>query len=275
MLDPLVLDLGGLVCAIRLPQVTWYAPLQRRYASFATDMPPVWQIEVRYDPALIDGEEESIAHVGAVTQFRVAAYAGSIDLDAQRAWVSTPNEARAASAIERVLSYICLQMLPRQHQSLWLHAVGLAWQGNGVVFFGPSGAGKTTLAGLARDRAVILSDENVIVQYNAAGPQLMSTPFWGHSTPADLIQRVRRTVPLCAMFSLRHTPDFAVRRLSAAEAVLALLATEKVATERVESAAAWLGAAQQLVQQVPVYELSFAPTLAVWEFLEHRGLLQV
>ena len=262
-----------MVCEVRLRPPLSSVALIERYAAFLTSAAPDWQLEVWHDPALTDGDDESIEHTGAVTQFRVAAYAGSIDLDARRAIVSTPGEARAASAIERVLSYIAMQMLPRQHQALWLHAVGLVWNGHGVVFFGPSGAGKTTLAGLARDRAEILSDENVIVQSVAAGPQLISTPFWGHSTPADLIRRVRRTVPLHALFSLRHTSEFQVRRLSASEAVLALLATEKVATERVESAAAWLGAAEQLVRQVPVYQLSFAPTPAVWEFLEQRGLL--
>lgn len=197
---------------------------------------------------------------------------------------STPGEAWAASAIERVLSYICMQMLPRHHHALWLHATGLVFNGNGYVFFGPSGAGKTTLSGLARhlarDRAEILSDENVIVRYaagtvrhNTGGAQLISTPFWGHSTPVDLIRRTRRTVPLRALFALRQTPGFQLQPLSAAKAVLALLTTEKVTTERVDSAAAWLGAAEQLVQQAPVYELGFLPTPEVWSFLEQHGLL--
>ena len=65
-----------------------------------------------------------------------------------------------------------------------------------------------------------------------------------------------------------------MRPLAAAEAVVALLLTEKVATERVTSASAWLNTAEQLVRQAPVYELSFAPTSEVWSFLEQRGLIQ-
>ncbi len=273
MVDTLHLDIGGVGCDIKLPYPAWHAPLAARYAAFLSSAGPDWRIDLRHDAALTDGAAEWIEHSGDVTRFRVAAYTGTIDLDARHAVVSAPSAARAASAIERVLSYICMQMLPRQHHALWLHAAGLVLKGHGYVFFGPSGAGKTTLSGLARDRAEILSDENVIVRYDADGPQLISTPFWGHSTPGDLIRRIRRTVPLRALFALRHTPDFQVRPLSAAEAVLALLATEKVATERVDSAAAWLGAAEQLVQQAPVYELGFAPTPQVWTFLEQRGLL--
>jgi hypothetical protein len=270
--DRLVLDIGGVVCQVLLPDPAWHAALAARYAPFLSSTWPDWRIDVRLDPALADGGIDSIEHTGAVTRFQVAAYAGSIDLDNQQAFVSTPNEARAASAIERVLSYVCMQMLPRQHHALWLHASGVVLDGSGYVFFGPSGAGKTTLARLARDRAEILSDENVIVRCGEDGPQLISTPFWGHSTPVELIRRMRRTVPLRALFALRHTPDFQLHTLSAAEAVVALLLTEKVATERVDSATAWLDTARQLVQQAPVYELSFAPTLEVWSFLEQRGL---
>lgn len=268
-----MLDIGGVVYEVHLPDPAWRAALAERYTAFLSAAPPDWQIDLRHDPTLTYAEDDSIEHIGALTQFRVAAYAGAIDLDARRAVVSAPSEAHAPSALERVLSYICMQMLPRQHQALWLHAAGLVSNGNGYVFFGPSGAGKTTLATLARERAEILSDENVIVRCTAGGPQLISTPFWGHSTPGDLIRRTRRTVPLRALFALRHTSSLQVRPLSAAEAVLALLATEKVATERVDSAAAWLGAAEQLVQQAPVYELGFLPTPEVWSFLEQRGLM--
>jgi len=84
MNEQLVLEIGGLVCEIRLPQTTWYAALICRYAAFLTAAASDWQIEVRYDPTLTDGDDESIEHTGAVTQFRVAAYAGTIDLELRR-----------------------------------------------------------------------------------------------------------------------------------------------------------------------------------------------
>ncbi len=273
MADRLVLDIGGVVCEVNLPQSTWYAPLAARYAPFLSSTDPDWHVDLQLDPGPIKGGNSSIEHTEAVTRFQVAPYAGMIDLDTRQALVTTPDEFSADEIIERVLAYICMQILPRQHQALWLHAAGLVFNGLGYVFFGPSMAGKTTLAKLARDRAEILSDENVIVRYGANGPQLISTPFWGHRTPLEVIQRVRRSVPLRALFALRHTTDFQLRPLSATEAVLALLATWIVPTERADSAAAWLGTAGHLVQQAPVYELSFAPTPQVWSFLEQQGLL--
>ena len=84
MIERLRLDIGGLVCEICLPQSMSSAVFIARYAAFLTTAAPDWQIEVRYDPALTDGDDESIEHTGAVTQFRVAAYAGTIDLELRR-----------------------------------------------------------------------------------------------------------------------------------------------------------------------------------------------
>jgi hypothetical protein len=141
---------------------------------------------------------------------------------------------------------------------------------------------------LAQGHAEVLSDENVVVQASIAplAPQsggrgapppevgglggaweLISTPLWGFSTPPALVRRVNCRVPLAAIYTLAHTPDFQLARLSPAEAVMALLGTEKVATERAESAVAWLAVAERLVAAVPVYRLGFRPTTELWGFL--------
>ena len=113
----------------------------------------------------------------------------------------------------------------------------------------------------------VLSDENVIVRLGAGGPELCSTPFWGFSTPPELIQRVNRRMPLAAIHLLTHAPAFRLTPLTAGQAVLALLTTEKVATERADSAAAWLAVAERLVAQIPLSRLEFLPTVQIWDFL--------
>ena len=145
-------------------------------------------------------------------------------------------------------------------------------RGAGCVFTGASGAGKTTVSRLAAGRAEVgrtevLSDENVILRLGAAGGELCSTPFWGHSTPPELIHRVNRRAPLAAVCILAHAADFRLDPLGPAEAVMALLTTEKVATERADSAAAWLAVAERVIAQTPIYRLSFRPTPELWDFL--------
>ncbi|MCZ7574614.1 MAG: hypothetical protein M5U01_39185 [Ardenticatenaceae bacterium] len=267
----LTLDIGGVIVGVVLPDEAWWATLQPRYAPFVTAAASAWRLTLAHDPSLTDTGHAWISHDGAITRFRAAAYAGWIDLAARRAAVSTPTLNRAASALDRTLAYVCMQVLPREHDALVLHAAGIVLDGGGYLFFGPSGAGKTTVAQLAIRRGQVLTDESVIVRLGVDGPELISTPFWGHSTPRGLISRVRRQVPLRGLYALVQAPVFDLVRLNPAAAAIALLGTEKVATERVPSAAAWLDVAGRLVTRLPVYQLHFRPTPRLWSFLDQHN----
>jgi hypothetical protein len=266
----LYLDVAGVTFAVELPSPAWRPALAERYAAFPGPARAAWQVAVAYDPALAVAPAPWIRHDGPVTTYRFSDHAGRIDLAARRAEISTRSEPRAAAALDRTLAYICLQALPREHDGLLLHAAGVVLDGAGHVFTGASGAGKTTVARLAAGRGEVLSDENVILRLGADGPELFSTPFWGHSTPPELISRTNRRVPLAAVYVLEHTPDFELTRLAPAQAVMALLTTEKVATERADSATAWLAVTERLVAQVPLYRLDFRPTAQLWDFLTSR-----
>ena len=261
------LDLAGVTVAVEVSEPGWYTDLVRRYAAFLTTRPTSWSARLDWDPTLTVTDWPTVEHTGDVTQFRVLAYRGRIDLAQRRAVVYAPAADRAASAIERVLVYILMQVLPREHNGLLLHGVGVVWRDEGHLFFGPSGIGKTTLARRARGHAQVLCDENVVVLVGAQGPVLYSTPFWGHSTPSDLIERVNRQVPLRALYALEQTRDFSLQRLSPGPAVVALALTEKVAAERTSSAAAWLAVADRLVQQAPTYRLGVSLQPGLWEYL--------
>jgi hypothetical protein len=273
----LSLAIADVPIAVDLPDPAWAPTLRVRYAAFLVTDPPAWRVTLAHDPTLADTDTPWIHHDGPRTTFRVLAYAGWLDLATRTAQVCTPSATRASSALERTLAYSCMQVLPREHDGLLLHAAGVVWAGQGYAFIGPSGAGKTTVARLAQGHADVLTDENVVVRVasqvtdtseSADHFELLSTPFWGTSTPAGLVRRINRSAPLRAIFTLAHTPEFRLERLAPAAAVLALLATEKVATERPESAAAWLAVAERLITAVPVYRLGFRPTPELWDFLQ-------
>jgi len=270
--NTLAIDIAGLVCRLVLPSPEWARPLAERYDAFRADpsQPPAWQVELREDGTIAQATPGWIQHDGPVTDFQVSWYRGSIDLAARTAWVTSPRTDLAASAIERTLGYICMQALPRDYDALLLHAVGVVIDGRGYVFYGHSGAGKTTVAGLAQSHGEVLSDENVVVRLADEGAVLYSTPFWGHSTPAELIRRRAGRYPLVGLFSLVHAHAFALTPLTHAQAVTSLLTTEKVATERTESAGAWLEVAGRIVERVPVFRLDFPPTAELWPFLARQ-----
>jgi hypothetical protein len=261
------LDLAGLIVRVAAPAADWSEPLIDRYVAFHSNEPPRWHVELIADPQLAGAEMPWIRHLGPVTRFRLLSLEGAIDLAGRRAHVCAPGPTWAASALERVLTYILMQAMPRERDGLLIHGAGIVLDAAGHVFAGPSGAGKSTVAGLAHSIGEVLSDENVVVRLDSDGAVLHSTPFWGQSTPAERIYRVNRRVPLAAIHLLAHAPGFERTPLRPAEAVAAILSTEKVATERVESASAWLAVAERLVARVPVYRLAFRPTAEIWQHI--------
>lgn len=251
----------------------WFEAL---YHSFKSDAPASWHVSLVIDPSLDGVAAQWVKHQGAVTRFGLASQTGWMDLDNRQASVSVPCPKQARLGLSRVLSFICLQALPRYHDGLLVHGAGVVIDGQGYIFFGASGRGKSTVSRLALGVGEVLCDEFVIAHMGGDAPELVSTPFWGLGTPNEHVQQVKaRRVPLRAMYALTHAPVFKQTRLGPGRAVMELLTSEKIATERTASADAWLAMAQSVVAQVPVYRLEFIPTTELWDFLGLRNVYQV
>lgn len=260
------LDIAQVFFCIHLPDPAWLQPLAQRYRLFVGAGPRPWQVRLVVDEG-VDPAARSSVITGWVTHFHIQGHRGWIDLARRTAQVSTPSLARAHSALERVLTYACLHELPRTQQGLLLHAAGVVLEGQAHVFFGPSGAGKSTVARLAQGAGQVLSDEGVILRRRGEGMEALSTPFWGLSTELRDVRFVQARAPVHALYQLVKAAEFGLERLSPAAATMALLASEKVTTERTAAADDWLAAAAGLLAQIPVYRLAFRPTPALWPFL--------
>ncbi|MEZ4768876.1 MAG: hypothetical protein R2844_10685 [Caldilineales bacterium] len=264
------LALGGITVEVRVSAAEWLEALQARYRLFASDGTPGWVVSLQADPGLERADPPWASHEETVTTFHVGYSRGEIDLVSHAAEVFAPSAQHVAAAADRVLSFICTYDLPRRHQGLLLHGAAMMRRGQGLALSGRSGAGKTTASRMAAGHAQVLTDENLILSLAGPRPMLLSTPFWGASTPPEMIHRVNVQAPLRALLLLEHGPEFRLERLSDGDAVLALLTTEKLAVERVSSAAAWLAIAQRLVAATPTYRLYSRPTAELWPFLDRE-----
>jgi hypothetical protein len=266
------LDVGGVTFQVALPSEALYDFFQTHYHSFLSDAPARWWVALIIDSSLAEQSARWVEHQGPITRFGIGPQTGWVDLEARQASVSIPDPAQARAGLSKVMSFICLQELPRHYNALFVHGAGIVVDGAGYIFFGASGRGKSTVSRLAEGVGEVLCDEGVIASLGRDGPELVSTPFWGTGTPAEQISQVEaRRVPLRAMYSLAHAPEFALTPLGPAAAVMELLTSEKIATERLASADAWLEMAQRVVAAVPVYRLEFLPTTALWTFLDLTG----
>jgi hypothetical protein len=139
------------------------------------------------------------------------------------------------------------------------HAAGVVAHGQGVVFFGPSGAGKTTV--VATSPFPVLSDELVAV---APGHpfDLVRSGFWGEGPASG------RTgpAPLALLVDLAKGPALRLTSLRPAEAAGRVLASVPVPL----AAPLWsraLAVVAEIVGRVPVYRMEWTPAEPPWERL--------
>jgi len=145
-----------------------------------------------------------------------------------------------------------------------IHSCGVNYKGQGMIFTGTSGTGKSTLGRLWKDErdALVLSDERIIVRRIDGRFWMYGTPWYssaGTSSPEG--------VPLERIFFIKHSPQNYALPLKAGDAASRLF-VRCFPTFWDESCLNYtLGFVGQIAEQVPCYELGFVPDKSVLEFV--------
>jgi len=181
--------------------------------------------------------------------------------------VDNPNPA-AAHMLE-VPPYLLDGVLEIQFltfkDGLAVHGCGIQTvNGEGLLFAGVSGAGKSTTARLWQEAGagVLLSDERVGVVRRDGQFWLCGTPWHGEgqlSTPGN--------VPLKQIFVISHAGNNQLHVLKRSEAVAALMVRAFLPFWEPQGLDFALEFLDQLCQAVPCYELGFVPDTSAVDFV--------
>lgn len=95
---------------------------------------------------------------------------------------------------------ILLAQLLADRQGCILHSCGVNLGGRGLLFAGHSGAGKSTIARLLKDKAELLCDDRMIIRRHKEGFKIYGT--WSHGNVPDVSSQ---PVSLKAIFFLRKS----------------------------------------------------------------------
>lgn len=163
------------------------------------------------------------------------------------------------------LDQILIMHLLARRDGLIVHSAGFHRDGVGAFFAGVSGAGKSTLTELLAGRPDLspLSDDRVIVRRVGEGIRVFGTPWPGEAGVA-----ANESAELGAMVFLRQADSHGIRELNAGEALKLLLPTASVLwydAELVDGALSWC---DELLNEIPAYELSFARDEGVAEVVD-------
>ena len=153
---------------------------------------------------------------------------------------------------------ILYSFLLLKNNGFLIHGTGILKRGEGYIFTGPTGSGKTTIARLSPLNS-ILSDEVVAVRNGI----VYSTPFWGEFQQGrgNLKGKTKE------LFFLKHSRKFYIEKLSLAEGIKNLLRNALFFSKESECANRLIKICADLIKKIPCYNLYFYPTKLFWRKL--------
>ncbi len=191
---------------------------------------------------------------------------------------------KTASGVLRVKNVLTTGLLPRVFEqilyqayysarkirgedALLIHSAGVIAGGNGCLFVGKSGQGKSTVAGLSAKHLVI-NDEMNLVDLAGVEPVLHGTPFNGffkNKSPGE--------APLRGIYLLSHGPEHQLHKVGVAEAV-ATVAPQIVPPVGLEEAVPadirlqMVDLAARLCDKISAHRLEFRPDEGFWDVID-------
>lgn len=161
---------------------------------------------------------------------------------------------------------VASQLLLLSRDCFLVHGAGVLDRDRCFLFFGPSGAGKTTVFNFSAPRPA-LSDDIVLVDLRGPRPQSWAAPFFGRF---PLHERRRGTWPLAAALRLRQACEDRLEPLPAARAVATLSGSVPFVHELGVAHAGVTALAARLCEAVPVCDLHFTKSARFWDLLAQR-----
>ncbi len=157
------------------------------------------------------------------------------------------------------------------NETFLIHSAGIIRNGSGYLFVGASEKGKSTIANLSKNYH-ILNDEINLVRFSDTGVTLYGTPFNGFFHDKSVGH-----APLKTVFLLEHGPEHQLSAISPAEAVKTLMSQivppiglEETMTSITKNK--MFDYAEKIVNDIPVYRLSFKPDNGFWGIIDKQNL---
>jgi hypothetical protein len=149
------------------------------------------------------------------------------------------------------------------HDACLVHSAGVVCGDRGFLFVGPSEAGKSTVASLSADHAVV-NDEMNLVAFTGSGPRLLASPFNGFHR-----DKQAATAPLAAVILLAKGAEHRLDTIGSGQAAAAIAAQIAPPVGLLDLPApatteAMLETALRLVEAVPARRLTFRKDAGFW-----------
>lgn len=161
------------------------------------------------------GEDGEATSADRALTLQPSGASGTLTMD-----VAQSPELATSYPLEYPLEDLLFRHLLADQHALIVHACGVAWQGQGFLFVGSSGAGKSTTAHLWKAAgATVLNDDRVVLEASQNEIRIHPTPWFG-----DYPEVGGEPVPLAALYLIRKGPQMAFQPIRPATAAALVLA---------------------------------------------------
>jgi len=287
--ESLFLDIAGIRFALHGLSFPLASALRDRFLVFLAESPSATpDLSVTVLPSEIEQYLPSPSEGGPLTyqlltefregrlHLRSYCFEGALDLPGRNAEIRLCAGRRGAAgsaepmeppprSVENFLR-VALSWKAVDRGGLLLHASGVVRAGRAYLFFGPSGAGKTTIARLSPEE-LLLNDDCILILPEADGFTASGVPFKGAE---DAGARDAGSFPIAGLFRLVQAPVPACSRLAPARGASEILSSIPFVTERPEGFERVFTTVEQLVRRAPVYRLEFRRDPDFWPVIERE-----
>lgn len=243
--------------------------LRRRYRDFLSNGQPYMQAVVRLSdrPGKSSLLNAQIEFQDGVLQFAASGYQGIIDASAGRAELQL-SSLRPVEEVEYFLR-ILYAVAAYENGGLLFHAAGVVKKGRAYLFFGHSGAGKTTAARLSQ-KFLVLNDDLLLLLPSPASSQdqlawsAYATPFWNPSQ----VRPAAASAPIAGLYRLVQDTQVYLEPMSKAQALAESIANLPVIPDDPGRNGGLIGRALSLLNAAPAYRLHFLPDDSFWNVIK-------
>ncbi|MFY9401846.1 MAG: hypothetical protein WAQ07_00320, partial [Candidatus Omnitrophota bacterium] len=159
---------------------------------------------------------------------------------------------------------ILLAQVLADRQGVYLHSCGVILNGEGLLFVGHSGSGKSTIAGLLRRQSELLCDDRIIVRKKGGVLRIYGT--WSNG---DILDVSANSAPLKAILFLNKSKTNYIDRLQDKKIIAKKLLSCLI---RPFVTIAWwdksLVLLENVISTIPCYELYFNKNGGIVDLLE-------
>jgi hypothetical protein len=245
---PLQISIGGVPLSLFIQEEALLRPASRRYREFAQNSDNGFPVVLTQS----DGRTQPRV------EFSYLLDDARLILGPEFAEFHGVRHEYALDSLLRIL--LTMVLLPQR--GVLLHGATVVRDGRAHIFFGRSGAGKSTVASLS-PRGTVLTDEISLLRYSHGCWQAHGTPFWGEFRAAG----INRLFPVAGLHLLKQANDDRAEALSVKEALRALLPCVLFFTTEKRAHETLLCTLMGLIQEVRSDRLHFRRSAEFWKVI--------